>query len=90
MVAAVGCHDCHPGRFDFSKSDERPKWKKRFEQYRSAFGLDAEANPPQVDTLLYCMDEEADSVLVSTHISAEDRKKYDAVVGKFDGTESQI
>ena len=30
------------------------------------------------------MGEEADSVLASTHISAEDRKKYDAVVGKFD------
>ena len=73
-----------PGQFDFSKPDEWPKWKKRFEQYRSASGLNAEADPRQVDTLLYCMGEEADSVLASTHISAEDRKKYDAVVGKFD------
>ena len=73
-----------PEQFDFSKPDEWPKWKKRFEQYRSASGLKAEEDPRQVDTLLYCMGEEADSVLASTHISAEDRKKYDAVVGKFD------
>ena len=73
-----------PEQFDFSKPDEWPKWKKRFEQYRSASGLKAEEDPRQVDTLLYCMGEEADSVLASTHISAEGRKKYDAVVGKFD------
>ena len=80
----AGIHLKPPGQFDFSKPDEWPKWKKRFEQYRSASGLNAEADPRQVDTLLYCMGEEADSVLASTHISAEDRKKYDAVVAKFD------
>ena len=64
--------------------DEWPKWKKRFEQYRSASVLKAEEDPRQVDALVYCMGEEADSVLASTHISAEDRKKNDAVVGKFD------
>ena len=80
----AGIHLKPPGQFDFSKPDEWPKWKKRFEQYRSASGLDAEADPRQVDTLLYCMGEEADTVLASTHISAEDQKKYDAVVGKFD------
>ena len=63
-----------PEHFDFSKPDEWPKWKKRFEHYRSASGLKAEEDPRQVDTLLYCMGEEADSVLASTHISAEDRK----------------
>ena len=80
----AGIHLKPPGQFDFSKPDEWPKWKKRFEQYRSASGLDAEADPRQVDTLLYCMGEEADTVLASTHISTEDQKKYDAVVGKFD------
>lgn len=52
-----------PEQFDFSKPDEWPKWKKRFEQYRSASGLKTEEDPRQVDTLLYCMGEEADSVL---------------------------
>ena len=30
------------------------------------------------------MGEEADRVLASTHISTEDRRKCDGVVGKFD------
>ena len=74
-----------PGQFDFSKPDEWPKWKKRFQQYRSASGLDAESEPRQVDTLLYCLGEEADSVLSSTNISSANRKKYDRVMEKFDG-----
>ena len=68
-----------------SRPDEWPKWKKRFQQYRSASGLDAESEPRQVDTLLYCLGEEADSVLSSTNISSANRKKYDRVMEKFDG-----
>ena len=73
-----------PGQFDFSKPDEWPKWKKRFQQFRSASGLNAEEEPRQVDTLLYCLGEEADSVLSSTNISTANRKKYDRVMEKFD------
>ena len=36
-------------------------------------------------TLLYCMGEEAEDVLTSTGISDEERKRYDAVMSKFDG-----
>ena len=64
-----------PGQFDFSKHDVWPKWKKRFQQYRSASGLGAEGEPRQVDTLLYCMGEEAESVLVSTNVTADQRSK---------------
>lgn len=73
-----------PAQFDFSKPDEWPKWKRRFQQYQSTAGLATEDETRQVDTLLYCMDEEADSVLTSTNIRADDRKKYTAVIGKFD------
>ena len=73
-----------PSQFDFFKPHEWPKWKRRFQQYRSAAGLATEDETRQVDTLLYCMGEEADSVLTSTNISADDRKKYTAVIGKFD------
>ena len=38
----------------------------------------------QVNMLLYCLDEEADDVLISTNISEESRKKYDDVLAKFD------
>ena len=73
-----------PGEFDFSKPDEWPKWKRRFEQYRSASGLDAEPDARQIDTLLYCLGEGADSVLASTNITEEKRKKYEEVMAKFD------
>ena len=38
-----------------------------------------------VSTLLYCMGEEAEDVLTSTEISDDERKRYDAVMSKFDG-----
>ena len=66
-----------PGAFNFAKPDEWPRWLRRFKQYRSATGLDEEADTRQVDTLLYCMGEEAEEVLTSTktNISAENRAK---------------
>ena len=73
-----------PGEFDFAKPDEWPKWKKRFQQYRSTSGLAAESATRQLNTLLYCLGEEADSVLACTNISAANRKKYDRVMEKFD------
>ena len=83
MVSEVDIALKPPGQFGFSKPDEWPKWKKRFQQYRSASGrLDAESEPRQVDTLLYCS---GDSVLSSTNISSGNRKKYDRVMEKFDG-----
>ena len=73
-----------PGEFNFSKPDEWPKWRRRFEQYRGVSGLNAESETRQVDTLLYCLGDEADSVLVSTNISGDDKKKYEKVIEKFD------
>ena len=73
-----------PESFDFKRPDEWPRWKKRFQQFRSASTLDQEAEDRQVNTLLYCMREEAENILSSTGISDEDKKKYDKVVEKFD------
>ena len=33
---------------------------------------------------MYCMGEQADSVLTSTKISTKDKQKYDSVISKFD------
>ena len=60
------------------------KWKKRFQQFRNASGLSAESEIRQVDTLLYCMGDEAESVLSSTNITAANRKNFDLVIEKFD------
>ena len=56
-----------------------PKKKK------SPSGLKSADETRQVSTLLYCMGKEAEDVLTSTGISDEDRKRYDAVMSKFDG-----
>ena len=73
-----------PEPFDFKQPDNWPKWKKRFEQFRVASGLSKEDESRQVNTLLYCLGEEADDVLTSTNITEDDRKKYATVLAKFD------
>ena len=39
----------------------------------------------QVSALLYCMGDQADSVLTSTKIATEDRLKYNSVMSKING-----
>ena len=73
-----------PEPFDFKTPDGWPKWKRRFMQYRDAAGLSSESETQQVNTLLYCLGEEAKDVLASTDISDEDIKKFNPVMQKFD------
>lgn len=73
-----------PAAFPFDTLDHWPKWKRRFEQYRLASGLSKESEERQVNTLLYCLGEEAEDILTSTNISDDDRKQYDTVIEKFD------
>jgi len=73
-----------PSLFDFKHPNEWPHWKWWFEQFRLVSGFASESNERQVSTLLYCIGEEAKDTLVSTNISAEDKKKYNSVISKFD------
>ena len=73
-----------PAAFPFDTPDHWPKWKRHFEQYRVASGLSKESEERQVNTLLYCLGEEAEDVLTSTNIAEDDRKKYDSALAKFD------
>ena len=73
-----------PQPFDFKKPDEWEKWKKRFELFLSASGLDKEEETRKVSTLMYCLGEDAEGVLVSTNIGDDDRKRYKEVMSKFD------
>ena len=73
-----------PEPFNFKTPDEWSRWRRRFEQFRVASGLGEESPAKQIRTLLYCLGEEAESVLTSTNATADDRKNYDAVMGKFD------
>ena len=47
-------------------------------------GLDAKEEETQVSNLIYCMGDEADDILRSFGLSADDSKKYSVVKGKFE------
>ena len=70
--------------FNFKTLDDWPRWRRRFEQFRTASGLAEGSAAKQINMLLYCLGEEAESVLTSTNATAEDRENYDAVMEKFD------
>ena len=67
-----------PKAFDFSSPDEWPRWRKRFQQFHLASGLSEDGEAKQVSTLLYCMGRDAEEVLASTHISADNHAQFDA------------
>ena len=73
-----------PTPFSFANSEEWPKWKRHFEQYRQASGLAEKGEECQVSTLLYFLGEDAEEVLDTTRISTDDRKKYQKVIEEFD------
>ena len=73
-----------PEPFNFKVPDEWPRWKRRYEQFRLASGLSTEDDLRQVSTLLYCLGQDAEDILRSPNISAENRGSYTAVLAAFD------
>ena len=62
-----------PAPFPFDTPDHWPKWKCQFQQYHHASGLSRESEERQVNTLLYCLGEEAKDILTSTNIGETER-----------------
>ena len=62
-----------PAPFSFDTLDHWPKWKCHFQQYHPASGLLRESEERQVNTLLYCLGEEARDILASTNIVETER-----------------
>ena len=56
----------------------------RFQQFRDASGPSADSSSKQVSTFLYCLGEEAESVLASTGVTPDDQKDYAKVLEKVD------
>ena len=79
MVAVV-----HNGRNSAAAVQFPKRWKRRFQQFREASGLDGSAETKQISTLLYCLGEEAEAVIASTNVTAAERKEYKNVLEKFD------
>ena len=73
-----------PEPFNFRTPDDWPRWLRWFEQFREAASLTEDSDKKQVNTLLYCLGEEAEAVLSSTNITEEERAVYTTVVSKFD------
>lgn len=73
-----------PDPLDFKAPDSSACWRRRLEQFHVAFGLTEDVDVKQVSTLLYCLSEEAESVLMSTNVTADERAKYKTVLAKFD------
>ena len=67
-----------PERFTF-KPEDWSKWIRRFERFRLASGLEEKSEESQVNTLIYSMGGEADDIVQSLGLTAEDQKKYDEV-----------
>ncbi|KAL1468421.1 hypothetical protein MTO96_041493 [Rhipicephalus appendiculatus] len=73
-----------PDAFNFSSPNEWPKWKQRFERFRTSSGLCVKPEQHQVDALLYIMGEQAEKIYATFPLSEENSKKFDAVVQQFD------
>ena len=71
-------------QFSFLHPEQWPRWKQRFDQFRLASGLIAESEERQISMLLYSMGPDAQDVLETTSITAEEKARFDSVVSKFD------
>lgn len=73
-----------PDPFDFGKPHEWPKWIRRFERFRQASNLTSSSQENQVNTLMYCMGDDADDVLKGLKLSAADQLDYAKVKEGFE------
>ena len=62
--------------FDFSKSHKWTKWICTFERFCRASNLAASSKDSRVNTLIYCMGDEADDVLRGLKLSDADLHLY--------------
>ncbi len=73
-----------PSPFEFRNPESWVPWKKRFERFRIATKLEDGEGELQVNTLIYTMGGEAEEILTSFGLSAEELQSYQTVMDKFD------
>ena len=73
-----------PESFTFSTPEQWPKWVRRFKRFSLCIWAKRERQKSPVNTLIYCMGNEADDILCSFQMSEEDKQKYAKVKDKFD------
>lgn len=73
-----------PPKFDVTKPEEWPKWRKRFERYRLASRLDEQPQEKQVNTLIYTMGEDIEDVITSLALTEEEEEDFDVVIDRLE------
>ena len=73
-----------PAPFDFTKPEEWPKWKRRFEGFRISSALSGETGDNQVNTLIYAMGDQADDSPATFKLSEAEEKDYDVELAKME------
>ena len=73
-----------PEPFDFTKPQDWERWIRRFDRFRLASNLNATSEENQVNTLVYCMGDEAEDVLKGLTLTADERKGYTDVKAGLD------
>ena len=84
-MATLGAQVSPPEPFSFNKPEQWCRWIRRFERYVVASGLADKGEEAKLNTLIYCMGDEADDILRSfTYADGESDASYETVKGKFD------
>ena len=65
-----------PEKLDFSKPQEWPNWKHRFDRFRCATKLNKENEELQISALIYTMGKEAEHIFNAFTFEEGDEKKY--------------
>ena len=73
-----------PDSFNFSKPEDWPNWKQRWDRYTIVSELGKKNGEIQVSTLLYAMGQEAETIFKSFKLSAEEQKLHKTVLDRFD------
>lgn len=73
-----------PEAFDFSKPQDWERWIRRFERFRLASNLHLSTDANQVNTLIYCMGDEADDILSGQDLTDAQRQQHASVKNTFE------
>ena len=70
-----------PEAFNFHTPEDFQKWIRRFDRYLQAANLTSAAR--KVSTLVYCLGPQAEDVLQTFNLTAQQQNDYDVVRAKF-------
>ncbi|GLV44724.1 hypothetical protein CBL_20635, partial [Carabus blaptoides fortunei] len=70
--------------FNFARSEDWPKWIRRFERFRSVSGLNDKTGTEQIDALIFYMGDQAEDIFASFKLKDDEKKDYRKVVNAFE------